>query len=451
MTTTLPSRDPATGEVVGEVPITPTGAIPEVVARARAAQSAWAELGVAGRIERLRAIGARLEARADELGALVSREMGKPLAEARGEVRACAAVESELAEFERAFTPEELTDGRARSTVYRDPFGVCAAIAPWNFPIAMPHSLVFPALAAGNAVVLKPSEETPLCGQAYAELAAAELPADVLQVVHGADGQGAALVAADIDLVAFTGSRETGKAILSAAAPRLVRVLLELGGKDPLLVLDGADVAAAARFAARNSYRNAGQVCVSTERIYVAAPVAERFVDLLAEETAKLRVGPGSDPDTDVGPMISERQRDHVLRQIEDAVARGARVVAGGTGHRDRFVAPTLLTGVTAEMDIARDETFGPVACVTVVANEDEAVRSANDSPFGLGAVVFGPEERARGVARRLSAGMIGINKSVGGARGAPWVGARESGYGFHSSVDGHRQFAQTRVVSEPA
>jgi acyl-CoA reductase-like NAD-dependent aldehyde dehydrogenase len=448
----LESRNPATGEPVGRVTITPPGEIPRLVAQARAAQPAWQELGVRGRADILARAEALIEERASQIARLITLEMGKPMAEALGEVRSSAGeVASTLREVAQALEPEVLEDARVRSVVYRDPFGVCAAIAPWNFPFAMPHSLVLPALATGNTVLLKPSEQTPLVGQAYADLLHQLLPPDVLQVVHGDEVQGTTLVAADIDLIAFTGSRAAGKHILAAAADRLKRVILELGGKDPLLVLSDADLEAAARFAARSSFRNAGQVCVATERIYVAAPVADRFIDLLAAETRKLVVGSGLAPDTRVGPMVSAEQRAHVLRHIDDAVARGAVVVAGGEGHHGNFVMPTVLTGVTPDMAIAREETFGPVACVTVVADDDEAVRLANDTPYGLGAVVFGGDaERSERVARRLTAGMIGINKSVGAAEGAPWVGARESGYGFHSSVEGHRQFTQARVVSRP-
>ena len=448
--TMLESRNPATGEVVGSVPITPAGEIPALVARARAAQPAWEELGVAGRGELLERAARVMAERAEELARLVTLEMGKPMAEALAEIRSSASGTGDtLREVAEAVAPEVLEDERVRSVVHHDPYGVCAAIAPWNFPFAMPHSLVLPALATGNTVVLKPSEQTPLVGQAYADILREVLPADVLLVVHGDEVQGTALVAADIDLVAFTGSRAAGKHILAAAADKLKRVILELGGKDPLIVLEDADLARAARFAARSSFRNAGQVCVATERIYVAEPVAGKFVDLLVEETRALKVGSGLDPDTRVGPMVSQEQRAHVLRLIDDAVAKGARVVAGGEGHHGNYVMPTVLVGVTPEMAIAREETFGPVACVTVVPDDDEAVRLANDSPYGLGAVVFGGQaERTSRVARRLRAGMIGINQSVGAARGAPWVGARESGYGFHSSRDGHRQFCQTRVVS---
>jgi succinate-semialdehyde dehydrogenase/glutarate-semialdehyde dehydrogenase len=270
-------------------------------------------------------------------------------------------------------------------------------------------------------------------------------------VIHGADAVGKALVDSDVDLIAFTGSRETGKKILAAAAGGLKRVVLELGGKDPMIVLEDADLEAAARFAVHNSFRNAGQVCVSTERIYVDRSVAAAFEELMAKFTAEIKVGDGTEEGVSVGPMINDRQRDHVLRQIDAAVSGGARVVAGGTGHRGPFLMPTVLSDTTDRMEIMREETFGPVTCIAGFDTPEEAVRMANDTPFGLGAVVFGRDEtRAAAVARRLEAGMIGINKSCGGAAGSPWVGAKQSGYGFHSSRDGHRQFAQTRVVSLP-
>jgi succinate-semialdehyde dehydrogenase/glutarate-semialdehyde dehydrogenase len=311
---------------------------------------------------------------------------------------------------------------------------------------------VFPALAAGNVVVLKPSEETPLIAQAYADLVRGLVPDGVLQVVHGADDQGKALVEADVDLIAFTGSRAVGKHIMAAAAGGLKRIILELGGKDPLLVLGSADVDKAAAFAARNSFRNAGQVCVSTERIYVHESIAEVFVKEMLAETETLTVGNGLDEKTRIGPMINARQRDHVLRQITEAVKQGAKIARGGAEANGLFVQPTVLLDVTHEMNVARDETFGPVACVTRVASDDEAVALANDTEFGLGASVFGTDPaRAEAVARKLTAGMVAINQAVGAAApGTPWVGAQQSGYGYHSSRDGHRQFAQTRVLTTP-
>jgi len=447
---TLDSIDPATGEVVGSVPVTPAHDMQERVDRARRAQPAWAALGLKGRAETLKPVAALFDERSEEHAQLMTREMGKPLKESRAEARRLggSGVEREIEEMVEALEPEVLESGGTRSTIHHDPLGVVGAITPWNFPMAMPSWMILPALMAGNTVVFKPSEETPLCGQAYADILDEVLPADVLVVVHGADEQGKALVRSDVDMIAFTGSREAGKHILREASGTLKRVVLELGGKDPMIVLDDADVRKAAEFAASNSFRNCGQVCVATERIFVLDSVADAFEEALTELASTVRVGNGLE-EADVGPMVNARQRDHVLSQIDSAVRAGAKILAGGEGHHDNFVTPTVLAGITEEMDIDSVETFGPVACVTRVGSVDEAVERANDTPFGLGAVVFGSDEgRAEEVGRRLTAGMVGINRSVGGVPGSPWVGARESGFGFHKSRDGHRQFAQTRVLT---
>ncbi len=427
-------------------------AIDAAVKRARAAQPGWAALGVAGRRSAWMEIGEKIIARKAELAELLTAEMGKPVREAEAEILSCGRnMATDLNEVERALTPDQIEDSRISSTLYYDPIGVCAVISPWNFPFSMPHWMVFPSLATGNTAVLKPSEHTPLIAQAYAEIIQRVVPEGVLEIVHGADAPGRALVAADVDLIAFTGSREVGKKIMAAAAPSLKRIVLELGGKDPLLVLAGADLAAAAKFAAGNSFRNAGQVCVSTERILVEQSVAAEFVERLCQESAKMKVGNGFDSATRVGPMISASQRAHVLKQVGAALEQGAVVAFRGVlseDHRGHFVEPMVLTQVTGDMDIAQAETFGPIACVTTVADAKEAVAIANDTRFGLGAVVFGEDELATTVARQLRAGMIGINKSCGGASGTPWVGACESGFGFHSSVAGHRNFTQPRVIS---
>ena len=447
----LRSINPATGEVVGEVPVTPATDVQSVVDRARAAQGAWADLGLGGRAEVLKGAAPIFAKRVQEHGELITREMGKPIKEALGEAKSLGiGLGDEIDEMVEALAPDVVEDGRVRSTVYHDPLGVVGAITPWNFPMSMPSWMVLPALVAGNAVVLKPSEETPLCGQAYADVLNEVLPDDVLCVVHGADDQGKALVQSDVDMIAFTGSREVGKHIMREASATLKRVLLELGGKDPMIVLEDADLEKAARFAALNSFRNCGQVCVSTERIFVLDSVADDFEEALAGLATAMSVGNGMDG-VDVGPMVNARQRDHVLGQVEAAVAAGATVLAGADGHHDNYVTPTVLTGVTEEMEIGHIETFGPVACVTRVASVDEAVDRANHTLFGLGAVVFGgDEERTAAVARRLTAGMIGVNGAASGAAGTPWVGARESGFGFHKSRDGHRQFTQTRVLTRP-
>jgi len=447
----LRSFDPATGESVGEVPVTAAADIQAVVDRAREAQSAWAALGLTGRGEILARAAVILDDRAEQHAELITREQGKPLSESRAEAGSLGSgLVSELEEMSEALEPEVIESEGLRSTIHHDPLGVVGAITPWNFPMSMPHWMVLPSLMAGNTVVLKPSEETPLCGQAYADALNEVLPKGVLTVVHGADDQGKALVASDVDMIAFTGSREVGKHIMRAASATLKRVVLELGGKDPMIVLADADLEKAAHFAAFNSFRNCGQVCVSTERIFVLDSVADDFEAALTHLAATMSVGSGLE-EADVGPMVNARQRDHVLAQIDAAVAAGATVLAGGANHRDNFVTPTVLTGVREDMDIGTVETFGPVACVTRVASIDEAVERANATVFGLGAVVFGENPvETEAVARRLTAGMIGVNRAAGGLPGTPWVGARESGFGFHKSKDGHRQFTQTRVLTRP-
>ena len=448
--TILSSINPLNGSVVGTVEVTPPEGIPDLVARARAAQGHWADLGVEGRAELLGLAAQRFVKEAESLGRLITEEMGKPLTEAIGEARTIGAgLKEDLEEIVEALEPETFEQGPLQSVVHHDPFGVCTAITPWNFPLAMPNWMVLPALAAGNTVLFKPSEETPLCGQAYADILGEHLPPDVLTVVHGADEQGKALVQADVDLIAFTGSREVGKHILCSASVALKRVILELGGKDPMIVLEDADLEEAAKFASWNGFRNAGQVCVSTERIYVHENAADRFEDLLVREAEQLVVGDGLDAQTTVGPMVNKNQRQHVLDQLDEAAAGGARFLTGGTKHPAPFINPTVLANVDEDLCISRDETFGPVICVTRVASDDEAIKKANATPFGLGAVVFGKDPaRTEKVARQLTAGMIGINRACGGIKGTPWVGAGESGYGFHKGRDGHRQFTQTRVVS---
>ncbi|MDE0959098.1 MAG: aldehyde dehydrogenase family protein, partial [Planctomycetota bacterium] len=411
---------------------------------------AWAQLSLEQRADRIRPFGKALVQAAEELGTLLTREMGKPLAQGIGEAKHCgASLDKTLDELIEALTPEPMDDEKVSSTLVFDPLGVCAGITPWNFPLSMPHWTVIPALMAGNSVILKPSEKTPLVAQAYADLLMKSLPPGVLQVIHGDGHQGQALVAADVDLIAFTGSRATGAHILESASGALKRVILELGGKDPLIVLDDADLETAAKFAASNSFRNAGQVCVSTERIYVQQPVLDRFQKLLCEAASQMSVGNGIDEGIEIGPMIDDGQKQHVQSQVDQALSEGAEVLYRGEDLGGNFFPLTVLSGCQESMDVIREETFGPVACVLEVSDDQEAIDRANNTPYGLGASVFGSSERAHQIARQLTAGMVGINKGCGGASGTPWVGAKQSGYGYHSGRDGHRQFAQLRVISE--
>lgn len=448
MTTSMQSIDPMSGAPVGAIGVTPVGQVAELLARARGAQPAWAALGLAERASRVKAAAAAMADQAVAMGTLASREMGKPLKEAIGEAKHCASsLAAGVDEIVAALEPETLDDGSVHSELRFDPLGVAACITPWNFPVMMPQDVVIPSLIAGNTVLLKPSEKTPLCADAWAKCLMAQLPDDVLQIIHGDETQGKALVASDVNLIAFVGSRAAGKHIMREAAGGLKRLVLELGGKDALIVLEDADLDAATTFAARNCFRNAGQVCVSTERIFVHERIADRFTKDLASKAAALVQGDPALEATQVGPMADAGQKRHVLALVEEAVRAGATVVLGGTAEGN-FVRPTVLTDVTPSMRIMQEETFGPIACVTRVASDDEAIRLANSTPFGLGGSVFGEREHALAVARRLDTGMVGINKGCGGASGSPWVGAKESGFGYHSGTQGHRQFAQVRVIS---
>ncbi len=449
---TLSSYNPATGEFVGDVPVTPVSEIPAVVAHARTACSKWGALSHAQRKELLLPFGERLRDQQEELAALLTAEMGKPLSDALGEVKRASKPFAEyLDEIEAALATEMIEDKYVRSEVSCEPYGVCVAISPWNFPLYMPHWMVIPALMAGNAVILKPSEETPLIAQAYVDILQDLLPDGVVTIVHGDEEQGKALVSSHVDLISFTGSREAGKHIMAAAAKGLKRVILELGGKDPLVVLEDADLEKAAEYATFNGFRNAGQVCVSTERVYVDSALYEDFLVQLQKNVEKLVVGNGADEGVTIGPLIHEKQREHVVAQINNAVEQGATVVGDLHAYSERFLAPLVVTGVSHDMDIMRQETFGPVLCVMPFDSVDQAIELANDTPFGLGAAVYGRDvQRATEVAKQIDAGMVGVNQGVYGAKGCPWVGAKESGIGFHSGPRGHRQFAQVKVISLP-
>lgn len=450
-TAELSSVNPATGEVVGTVPVTPAAAIPEIVGRARIAQSAWNAMDIAERAAIIRPVGARLKEEAERIGTILTHEMGKPLAEGIGEVTYAAdGWAKEVDEIVEAVEPQVIEDDDRMTHLYHDALGVCGVITPWNFPVLMPHQGILPALLSGNTVVIKPSEETPLVAQAYCDVLNEVLPPGVLQIIHGDEVQGKALVASDVDLIVFTGSKAAGEHILSAAGSDLKRVILELGGKDPMVVLNDADIDAAVAFGVRNAFRNAGQVCVSTERIYVDDAIHDEFTKRFVEKTAELKQGDGREDGVNVGPMISARQKELVLNQLAEAVEDGAELLYGGGEGEGNYVPITVLGGLSHDMRIMNDETFGPVACIQRVANDEEAIQMANDTPYGLGACVFGEVEHATKVARHIEAGMVGVNSGCGGATGSPWVGAKGSGYGFHSGPLGHRQFCQVRTVSVP-
>lgn len=446
---TLKSYDPATREIVGSTRITAHYEIENIVACAIDCQPQWASLSINERRDTLLRAASRLNESATDLAHLITHEMGKPLRESLSEVGVVVDnFAADLSDISKALEPDQYQDGNVRSTVYHDPIGVCACITPWNYPVAIPHWLILPALVAGNTVLFKPSEKAPLASNAYARILQEVLPPSVLQVVCGGGSIGQAIVNSSVDMIAFVGSSDVGKQILRSAPKDFKRVILELGGSDSLIVLHEADVTAAAIFAVRNGFRNAGQICVSTEHVIVIRDLAPQLIASMVKETESLVIGNELDLKTQLGPLVDVEQRDRVMRLIRDAVSRGARVLCGGEELEGSFMKPTILTDVSPDMAISHEEILGPVICVHVVDCEEDAICLANKSRYALGAVVFGSENSAIRAARKLKAGMVGINGAVRGARGAPWVGAQHSGYGFYGSADGHRQFSQVRVVT---
>jgi acyl-CoA reductase-like NAD-dependent aldehyde dehydrogenase len=438
------SVNPATGEVLRELECAGEGVVEAAVARARAAQAAWAELGLRRRIEVLREFQGKLYEKKSEIAAAITREVGKPLVEALvTEVLVVLDAARFLIDNAWGLLRDEpvphgnLVTKLKSGWLVREPHGVIGIISPWNYPFSIPATETLAALVAGNAVVLKPSELTPLVALELASLLhAAGVPRDVFQVVVGEGPAGAALLRSPIDKLVFTGSVPTGKRIAAAAAERLLPVVLELGGKDPMLVLDDADVDVASSAAVWGAFVNAGQACLSVERCYVHRSLYESFARACAEKTKQLRMGNGMDSYTDVGPMIQERQVRIVESHVEDAKARGARVLAGGTRLPElgvNFYAPTVLADVTQDMRIMREETFGPVLPVMACDNDDEAVRLANDSEYGLAASVW-TRDRKRGerLARRIHAGTVMVNDVIScfGISEAPHGGVKASGVG---------------------
>lgn len=441
MSQTLASINPANGKVVGEVNVTPIEAIDDIIAIGHQAAKKWQQQSFEQRAAIFAKAGEVLEQQASQIGQLITDEMGKLLKRGVGEVAHCGrSIAGKAFKAVKALAPVVTTKGNMEMTTIQSPLGVCAVISPWNFPIMMPQSMIIPALMAGNAVVLKPSEETPLSAQAYVNVLNQFLPEGLLQIIHGDEQQGKALVNGDVNLIAFTGSRDAGAHIMAAASGQLKRIVLELGGKDPLIVLDDADIEQAAQMAVANSNENSGQTCISTERIYVHQSISEQFEQRMAQLTQ----------DVVIGPMVNERQRTHVLNQIDAAVKDGAKVITGGGEHPKGHINPTVLTHVTEQMDIMQTETFGPVVAISRFDDIEQAIEKANASIYALGASVYGQDEkRAWEVATALHAGMVGVNKNCFTVGDMPWVGAKQSGFGFHGSAAGHQQFAQTRVISK--
>ncbi len=437
-------HDPATGEEIGRAPLTMPEEVARAVGRAREVQPVWAAKSYRERGRVIMAARELILKEMEEIAFLISIETGKPVPEA---ISLEIAPALDLMQFFARKTASLLAPqsisigqyrwmGRSSYEIYKA-IGVVGIISPWNFPFSTPLDEVVMALMAGNTVVLKPSELTPLTGLKIQEVfARAGLPDGVFQVVTGDGSTGAALVAAGANKIMFTGSVATGKRVAESAAKYLIPVVLELGGKDPMVVLDDANIENAARAAVWGAFANCGQSCSSVERCYVHESVAEGFISAVIRETQRLHQGNGTEKSTDIGSMSSERQLRIVERHVNQAIENGATALTGGERLRDvagAFYPPTVLTNVTPEMDVMREETFGPVLPIMTFRTEDEAIRLANDSDFGLTASVWSNSiPRAQRLAARIDAGTVMINEVLytHGIAQAPWGGVKQSGLG---------------------
>ena len=458
---TIPSIDPATGKILGQFEKTLPVALPEILSRARIAQSVWSNVPIEKRCAQLRVLRERLMASRDALADAVVAESGKPRVEA---LFADIFVALDTADYlskhgarflrsERA--PHHSTAAKAKSgRVVYDPVGIIGIISSWNYPLAIPMSQIIPAVVAGNAVICKTSDFTPHCGALIEKLfAEAGFPKNLVTVIQGGGEVGQALIDAAPDKIMFTGSVATGRRVAEACAKKLIPSVLELGGKDAMIVLADANLDVAASAAVWGSYTNCGQVCLSVERLFVEQSIKEKFLALCVEKTKKLRLGPGCDPATDVGPLIRPQHVQRMSELVHDAVARGARVLYGGKPRPDlgaNFFEPAVIAGVNPSMKLFQEETFGPILAVQSVKDAEEAVACANDSDFALAASVWtSGAKRGQAIAARLRAGAVMVNDAISyfGIAEAPHGGCGVSGWGRTHGKAGLLEMVQTKYI----
>jgi succinate-semialdehyde dehydrogenase/glutarate-semialdehyde dehydrogenase len=449
-------HDPATGQLLAEVANLDATHAEQAIAAAEQAGPAWRRTPAKQRGAVLMKWFQLLHQHADDLACIMTAEQGKPLAEARGEVAFGASFIEWFAEEARRVYGETIptTDPDKRYLVLKQPIGVCAAITPWNFPIAMITRKVAPAIAAGCTVVIKPAEQTPLSALALAELARrAGLPAGVLNVVTGDGGHSIAIGQAlcnspVVRHLSFTGSTEVGRILMRQCAPTVKKLSLELGGNAPFIVFDDADVERAVEGAMASKYRNAGQTCVCANRLYAQDAVYDRFVELLARRAEGIRVGNGFEPGVQQGPLIDEPALAKVQAHVADALGKGARLVTGGTHLGGRFYAPTVLADVTSDMRCAREETFGPVAPVFRFKTEAEVIALANATEVGLAGYFYSRDMgRVFRVAEALEYGMVGVNTGLISTAEVPFGGIKQSGFGREGSRHGIDDYVEMKYL----
>ena len=452
---TLEVRDPSTGEVLAAVPRMGAAETRRAIEAANASWPCWRALPAKARAAVLRKWYELMIENCDDLARIMTAEQGKPLAEAKGEIEYAASFLEWFGEEAKRIYGETIPSPSPdkRIIVVKEPIGVCAAITPWNFPAAMITRKAAPALATGCPMVVKPAEATPLTALALAELCQrAGIPAGVLSVVTGRSREiGAEMTGnALVRKLSFTGSTEVGRLLMAQCAPTVKKLSLELGGNAPFIVFEDADLDAAVEGAIASKFRNSGQTCVCANRLYIQERVYDRFAEKLCKAVEKLKVGRGIEPGVTQGPLIDQRAVLKVESQIADATAKGARVAIGGRRHKlgGNFFEPTILTGVTAEMQLAREETFGPVAPLFRFASDEEVVRIANDTEFGLAAYFYSRDiGRVWRVAEALEYGIVGINTGMISNEVAPFGGVKQSGVGREGSHYGIEEYVAIKYL----
>jgi succinate-semialdehyde dehydrogenase/glutarate-semialdehyde dehydrogenase len=454
--------DPASGTVFASVPDSAPEDARAATASAAAAFGPWRERSARERAQLIKRWHALIQSNSEDLALLISSEQGKPLAEARGEVAYGASyVEWFAEEAVRAYgdmIPEPVRGKKLM--VVKEPVGIVAAITPWNFPLAMIARKIAPALAAGCTVVAKPAEDTPLTALALMRLAhEAGIPPGVLNLVTASRERTPSLVKAWLDdprvrKITFTGSTAVGKTLAEGAAGTLKKLSLELGGNAPFIVFDDADLDAAVEGLMTAKFRNGGQTCVSPNRVYVQRAIHDAFAARLAARVAALKVGPASDPEARIGPMINARAIEKIEEHVADALAHGATILTGGERVRppgaggSTFFAPTVLAGADARMRLAHEETFGPVVALFAFDDEEQVIAMANDTPYGLAAYFYARDlARVWRVADCLETGIVGINEGALAAEAAPFGGIKESGYGREGSRYGLDDYMHTKYL----
>ena len=446
--------DPATGAKLADVADLGPAHAQQAIAAADAAWPAWRALTGKRRHALLLNWFRLLMAHQDDLARIMTAEQGKPLPEAKGEVAYGASFVEWFAEEAKRIDGQTLTthDPTKRIVVIRQPIGVCAAITPWNFPLAMITRKVAPALAAGCPVVIKPAGLTPLTALAAAELAVrAGLPAGVINVITGSDSRaiGKALCASGVVRhLSFTGSTEVGRVLMAQCAPTIKKLALELGGNAPFIVFDDADIDSAVEGAIASKYRNAGQTCVCTNRLYVQDGVYDAFIKKFAARVAQLKVGNGFEPGVTQGPLIENAAVDKVEQHVQDAIGKGGRLVTGGKRMQGQFFEPTVIAEADASMLCAREETFGPLAPVFRFSTEQQAIAAANATEFGLASYFYARDVgRIFRVAEALEYGMVGINTGLISAEHVPFGGVKQSGLGREGSAHGIDEYVEMKYL----